>query len=108
MALGNVAVRAGNFDLAITQFQTVLRELDKDSKSRGDVYFRLGITLRRKGDFERCHTSRSTKRREALPGNPLVVNELALALQTADRQAGGPPGLRAGHQAGPAEWNGPE
>jgi tetratricopeptide (TPR) repeat protein len=47
MALGNLAVRAGNFDLAIAQFQTVLNELDKNSKARGDVYFRLGVTLRK-------------------------------------------------------------
>ena len=85
MALGNVAVRAGNFELAITQFQAVLRELDKDSKSRGDVYFRLGITLRRKGALNDAIQA-LYKAQEAMPGNPLVVNELALALQTADRK----------------------
>ncbi len=85
MALGNVAVRAGNFEMAITQFQTVLNGLDKNSKSRGEVYFRLGVTLRRKGDLNAAIPA-LYKAREGLPGNSLVVNELALALQSANRQ----------------------
>jgi len=85
MALGNVAVRAGNFDLAINQFQTVLNGLEKNSKSRGEVYFRLGITLRKKGDLNGAIPV-LYKAREALPGNTMVVDELALALQTANRK----------------------
>ena len=85
MALGNVAVRAGNFDLAIRQFQSVLNELDKNSKERGDIYFRLGVTLRKKGDLQGAIPV-LYKAREALPGNSMVVNELALALQAADRK----------------------
>jgi len=84
MALGNVAVRAGNFQLAIDQFQSVLNTLGKDSKARGDVYFRLGITLRRKGDLNSAIQA-LYKAQEALPANSIVVNELALALQTAGR-----------------------
>jgi tetratricopeptide (TPR) repeat protein len=85
MALGNVAVRAGNFQLAIGEFQTVLHELDKNSKARGDVYFRLGVTLRKKGDLNGA-IPMLDKAREALPGNALVVSELALTLQSADRK----------------------
>lgn len=84
MALGNLAVRAGNFDLAIAQFQAVLNELPKDSKARGDVYFRLGVTLRRKGDLNSAIPV-LYKAREALPANTLVIGELALALQSAGR-----------------------
>jgi tetratricopeptide (TPR) repeat protein len=85
MALGNIAVRAGNFDLAIAQFQAALNEMDKNSKSRGEVYFRLGVTLRRKGDLK-SSIDALAKAREALPGNSMVVDELALAFQTADRK----------------------
>jgi len=85
MALGNVAVRAGSFDLAIGQFQAVLGELEKNSKARGEVYFRLGVTLRKKGDLNGAIPV-LYKAREALPGNSMVVNELALALQSADRK----------------------
>ena len=85
MTLGNVALRAGNFDLAIAQFQTVLNELDKNSKVRGEVYFRLGITMRKKGDVNGAILA-LYKAREALPENSLVVNELALALDTAGRK----------------------
>ncbi len=85
MTLGNVALRAGNFDLAIAQFKTVLNELDKNSKVRGEVYFRLGITMRKKGDVNGAILA-LYKAREALPENSLVVNELALALDTAGRK----------------------
>jgi tetratricopeptide (TPR) repeat protein len=85
MALGNIAVRAGNFDLAIAQFRAVLNELDKDSKARGEVYFRLGVTLRKKGDLNGSIPV-LYKAREALPANSMVVDELAVALQTANRK----------------------
>jgi tetratricopeptide (TPR) repeat protein len=85
MALGNVAVRAGNLDLAVTQFQAVLNGLDKDSKARGDVYYRLGLTLRRKGDVNGSIPVLQ-KASEALPGNPMVISELALAMQAAGRR----------------------
>jgi tetratricopeptide (TPR) repeat protein len=85
MALGNVAVRAGNFDLAIAQFQAVLNELDKNSKVRGEVYFRLGVVLRRKGDLNSA-TQFLYKAKEALPANTMVASELALTLQTANRK----------------------
>lgn len=85
MALGNVAVRAGDFDLAIGQFRAVLDALDKDSRARGDVYFRLGITLRKKGDLNGAIQALA-KAREALPDNSMVVDELALSYQTADRK----------------------
>jgi tetratricopeptide (TPR) repeat protein len=85
MELANLAVRAGNFDLAINQFQAVLNDLDKNSKARGDVYFRLGITLRKKGDLNGAIPV-LFKAREALPGTSLVVDELALTLGQADRK----------------------
>jgi tetratricopeptide (TPR) repeat protein len=85
MTLGNIAVRAGNFDLAVGEFQAVLGELDKNSKARGEVYFRLGVTLRKKGDLKGAIQT-LYKARETLPGNAMVVNELAVALQSADRK----------------------
>ena len=86
MTLGNVAARAGNFDLSISQFRTVLAELDKDSRARGDVYFRLGLTLRKRGDLNGAIEALA-KARESLPDNLLVIDELALSLQTAGRKA---------------------
>jgi tetratricopeptide (TPR) repeat protein len=85
MALGNLSVRAGNFDLAVAQFQAVLKELPKDSKALGDVYFRLGVVLRRKGDVNGSIPVLS-KAREALPGNTMIIDELALSLQSANRK----------------------
>ena len=85
MALGNIAARAKNYDLAIGQFQTVLNELDKNSKARGDVYFRMGIALRQKGDLNGS-IQFLFKAREALPVNSTVGVELALALSAAGRK----------------------
>ncbi len=85
MALGNIAVRAGNLDLAIAQFQAVLNELDKDSKARGEVYFRLGVVQRRKGDLNAAIPALQ-KAKEALPANGVVADELALTLQNANRK----------------------
>jgi tetratricopeptide (TPR) repeat protein len=85
IALGNLAVRAGNLDLAIDQFQTVLKQLDKNSKARGDVYMRLGLTLRTKGDLNGAIQALYSAR-AALPGNALVVDELALSLGKAGRK----------------------
>jgi tetratricopeptide (TPR) repeat protein len=85
MSLGNVAARAKNYDLAIGQFQTVLNELDKNSKARGDVYFRMGIALRQKGDLNGS-IQYLYKAREALPVNSTVGVELALALAATGRK----------------------
>ncbi|MGA2136446.1 MAG: tetratricopeptide repeat protein [Bryobacteraceae bacterium] len=84
MALGNVSVRAGNFDLAIHEFQTVLNELDKNSKARGEVYFRMGVTMRKKGDLNGAILALS-KARDLMPDHSMVIEELALALQNANR-----------------------
>jgi tetratricopeptide (TPR) repeat protein len=84
MALGNVAVRAGNFDLAVHEFQTVLGELDKNSKSRGEVYFRMGVTMRKKGDLNGSIMALA-KAKELMPDHSMVIEELALALQSANR-----------------------
>ena len=85
MALGNVAVRAGNFGLGISEFQTVLNTLDKNSKARGEVYLRIGETLRRKGDLSGA-VAALTKARDALPENSIVVSDLALSLEAAGRK----------------------
>lgn len=85
MALGSVAVRAGNFDLAVSQFQAVLKQMDANSKARGDVYYRLGMTLRRKGDLNGAIQALA-KAKDALPDNSMLVEELALAYQFANRK----------------------
>ena len=85
ITLGNLAVRTGNLDLAINQFQTVLNGLDKNSKARGDVYLRLGLSLRSKGDFNGAIQALYNAK-EALPVNPMVVDELALSLEKVGRK----------------------
>jgi tetratricopeptide (TPR) repeat protein len=85
LALGNIAVRAGNFDLAVAQFQAIANALDKNSQERGDVALRLGIALRHKGDLNGAIQA-MYKAKDALPANPMVADELALTLQAAGRK----------------------
>jgi tetratricopeptide (TPR) repeat protein len=95
IALGNIAVRSGNFDMGIAQFQKVLETLDKNSKARGQVYLRIGETYRRKGDLGGA-VAALYKAKEALPENSIVAGTLAQALDTAGRK---PEAVQAWEQA---------
>jgi tetratricopeptide (TPR) repeat protein len=84
IALGNVAVTKGDFDLAIAEYQKVLASLDKNSKARGDVYLRIGETLRRKGDMNGS-VAALDQAKAILPDNSTVLSTLALSLDGAGR-----------------------
>ena len=84
LALGNTAVRAGKFDLAISYFEKVAASLQKGSKAQGDIYLRIGETYRRKGDLTNSIVALQ-KAREILPENGVVLSTLALVLDAAGR-----------------------
>jgi tetratricopeptide (TPR) repeat protein len=84
VALGNTAVRAGKFDLAIQTFNKVLGQVDKGSR-QGDLYLRIGETYRRKGDANSA-VQALQKARETLPDNIVVLSTLALVFDTAARK----------------------
>jgi tetratricopeptide (TPR) repeat protein len=84
LALGNTAVRAGKFDLAISYFERVSAALQKGSKAQGDLYLRIGETYRRKGDLTSSIIALQ-KAREILPDNGVVLSTLALVLDAAGR-----------------------
>jgi tetratricopeptide (TPR) repeat protein len=84
VAIGNTAVRAGKYDLAIQTYNTILDSLDKNAKERGDVYLRLGETYRRKGDPNNAIAALQ-KAREAMPDNVVILSTLALTLDTSGR-----------------------
>jgi tetratricopeptide (TPR) repeat protein len=86
LALGNTAVRAGKFDVAISDFEKVLASFPKGSKQQGDIYLRIGETYRRKGDLTNSIVALQ-KAREILPNNGVVLSTLALVLDTAGRWA---------------------
>jgi tetratricopeptide (TPR) repeat protein len=85
MAMGNTAVRAGKFDLAVQNFQKVAAGLEKGSKALGDIYLRIGETYRRKGDANSAIQALQ-KARETLPDNVTVLSYLGLALDGAGRK----------------------
>jgi tetratricopeptide (TPR) repeat protein len=84
LAIGNIAVRSGKYDEALTTFNQILNSLDKNSKQRGDIFLRLGETYRRKGDDAGAVTVLQ-KAREMLPDNVTVLSTLALTLDHAGR-----------------------
>jgi tetratricopeptide (TPR) repeat protein len=85
LAMGNTAVRAGKYDLAVQTFNKVLASLDKGSKAQGDLYLRIGETYRRKGDLNGA-VQALQKARETLPDNIVVLSTLALVLDGAGRR----------------------
>jgi Flp pilus assembly protein TadD len=85
MALGNTAVRAGEYDVAVQTFNRALSQLDQNSKAQGDVYLRIGETYRRKGDLGGAIQALQ-KARETLPDNVVVLSTLALVLDGAGRK----------------------
>jgi tetratricopeptide (TPR) repeat protein len=85
LAMGNTAVRAGKYDLAVQTFNKVLTSLDKGSKAQGDLYLRIGETYRRKGDLNGA-VQALQKARETLPDNIVVLSTLALVLDGAGRR----------------------
>jgi len=84
LAMGNTAVRAGKFDVAIQTFTKLLAQTEKDGK-QGDIYLRLGETYRRKGDLNGAIQSLQ-KARETLPDNVMLLSTLGLVLDAAQRR----------------------
>lgn len=85
LALGNSAVRAGRYDLALAEFQKVVDGMDKKSKTAADVYLRIGETCRRKGDLAGA-VGALQQARNLAPDSSLVIATLALALDSANRK----------------------
>jgi len=81
MLIGDVAVRTGKYDLALTEFLGLLNRIDKFSKAAGDLYFRVGEVYRLKGnlDFSLIFLRQA---KEFLPGNAAVLTALASALES--------------------------
>ena len=84
VALGKVALSAGRWDMAISQFQTVLASAPKGSVLQGQMYLAIGETQRRKGDFNSAIVSFQSAR-QTLPEDTTVLSTLALTLDGANR-----------------------
>ncbi len=85
LALGNAAVRAQAYDLALSAFQHLLEGIGADSKAAGDLYLRIGETARRKGDFNIAITALLEASR-LQPDNSLPIVTLALVYDSAGRK----------------------
>lgn len=83
-ATGNTLTRAGRYDEAISQFQSLI-QLIGPGANQADGYLRLGEAYRRKGDDASAIAALETARRLA-PDNPTVVSTLALTLDHAGRR----------------------
>ena len=83
-ALGSTAVIAGKFDQGIQVFTRMLDMVGKGAP-QGDIYLKLGETYRRKGDLNMAVQSMQ-KARAILPDSVMVLSELALMLDAAQRK----------------------
>ena len=82
MDLGRTAEQSGKYDEAIGYYQRVLDGLDKNARSRGEIYARMGETYHAKGDDNNAIAALQ-KARTALPESENVLFALALTLDTA-------------------------
>jgi tetratricopeptide (TPR) repeat protein len=84
--MGNTAVRAGKYDLAIYAFQKLLDRTGESSEARGEIYLKLGDAYLRKGDSPAALEALQ-KAHELAPGNRLVPGPLLTLLDAAGRHA---------------------
>ena len=82
--LANTEVLTGKFDSAVGDYQKVMDSLDKNSKDRAQLYFRIGETYRRKGDNANA-IANLQKARETMPENTDLLTHLGLAFDQAGR-----------------------
>jgi tetratricopeptide (TPR) repeat protein len=80
LAIGNVALAAGKYDLAIAEFQRLLDGTDRNSRNAAGLYLRLGEAYRHKGDLDFSATMFEQAQRLD-PGNPTAGSGLALVME---------------------------
>ncbi len=78
VAIGNVAYRSGNYDLAIQEFTGVV----KQNPNAGDAYVRLAESYLKKGDTAAA-ISNFERAKQLLPNDPMPYLRLALVLDGA-------------------------
>jgi tetratricopeptide (TPR) repeat protein len=76
LAMANVAVRAGNLDMAVAEYGKLL---EKNPQSP-DVHLRLGETYRRRGDMDSA-IKHFAKAKELSPNDPVASVQLAMMLE---------------------------
>ena len=81
---GNLAAKAGRYDLAVDEFQKAVDMVPKGTKQQGDIYLRMGETYRRKGDYANALAALQ-KARVTLGDNVTVLMTLALSLESLGR-----------------------
>jgi len=84
-SIGNLAMRAAKYELAIQEYLFVLNRIDKYSQAAGDLYLRIGDAYRRKGDLDFAVIF-LRQAKELLPQNVPVLGTLALALEASGRK----------------------
>ena len=82
VALGDIYVRTEKWDQAVSQFQKLLDATDKQTKTAGELYLRIGETYRGKGDMPSA-ISALKNARLTLPDDERVLGTLAMTLEAA-------------------------
>lgn len=85
LLLGVTAQQEGKYNDALSYFNRVLSGLDKNSKTRADLYMQIAETYNRQGDRGSAITN-TMKAREIVPENETVLSRLGLWLDQAGRK----------------------
>ncbi len=85
LALANLEVRSRKFDLAITDFNSLLDKVDRKSAAAADLYVRLGETQALTGNIQGAIDAMQ-KARDILPNNATILNSLAVMLDNAGQK----------------------
>jgi len=81
LALADVEIRARKYDLAVGELTGLLDKVDRKSGMAADLYVRLGQTHRLSGNLPAA-VDALQKARDILPNNAMVLNTLAVTLDT--------------------------
>lgn len=82
MILANTAAAAKNYDMAISEYQSILPLVDSGNKQgQAHVYFVMGEVYRAKQDYP-SGIGMLRKAMDLIPNNPLVMDSMALMMQS--------------------------
>jgi tetratricopeptide (TPR) repeat protein len=86
LALGDTAMRAEKYDIAIREYRKVLAQMSARIRERGDVYMDIGESYRRKGDLNGAIQVLQEARKTQF-NHVGVVSELGLILDKSGRKS---------------------
>ena len=77
VALADTEMEAGHRDAALSEFQFLLKKLEKNPRAQGELHLRLGEYYKRVGELQTA-IAHLQQARQLLPDNPKVLHNLGV------------------------------